>query len=183
MDLAASRHLMHVRNESLFAIGIDPPFTPIVCEVARLKGSTVGGAFIPFTRRRLYAPLHVSDPHSHHTTNSQLIGKPYSYHHAQDHRKHQFPLRHPVAKARDSNPQQPPHSNPCPSRCPIQEEFNQHIRFAPSLSLPLYPRKRLCLSRRSINPPSESCSSPCQSLARFIGYGCPWICSAQYAGL
>jgi hypothetical protein len=25
---------------------------PQVCEVVRLKGSTVGGAFIPFTRRR-----------------------------------------------------------------------------------------------------------------------------------
>jgi hypothetical protein len=150
-----------------------------MCEVARLKGSTVGGAFIPFTRRRyICSSLHVSDHHSHHTTNSQIIGKPYNYHHAQDHRKRQFPLRHAVAKARDPNPQQPPHPNPRPPRCSIQEKLAQYLRFTPSLSLPLYPRKRLCLSRRSIDPPSESCSSSCQLLARFISYGCPWICSA-----
>jgi hypothetical protein len=147
MDLAASRHLMHVRNESLFALSTDPPFTPIVCEVARLKGSTVGGAFNPFYSQEVYM-LHSRYLIITHTILLILrLSQSIHYHHAQDHRSRQYPLRHPIAKARDSNPKQPPHPDPCPSRCPIQEEFNQHIRFTPSLSLPLYPRKRLCLSR------------------------------------
>jgi len=154
-----------------------------VCEVARLKGSTVGGAFIPFTRRRyICSSLHGSDPHSHHTTCSRKIVDYTAYHHAQDHRKRQFPFRHPIAEAGNANPQQPPYPYPCPSRCPIKEELTQYLRFTPSLSLPLHTRKRLCICRRSIDPSPKSRSTPwAESLARFFSYGCSWLSAAQHA--
>jgi hypothetical protein len=128
----------------------------------------------------IYALLHVSHSHSRYTFTSHIIAD-YSYNNAQYHRERQPTLRGPIAKARNSNSEQPPYPYPRPSRRPIKEELTQYLRFTPPLSLPLYPGERLYIGRRSIHPPSKSRSSPCESLARFISYGCPWLSTAQYA--
>ena len=151
-----------------------------MCEVARLKGSTVGGAFNPFYSQEVYM-LHPTDRIPTHIIPLPLPNSRFNtYNHAPNNRKRQYPLRHPITKARDSNPKQPPYPYPRPSRCPIQEELTQ---LTPPLSLPFYPRKRLCLCRRSINPAPKSRSSPCESLARFIGHGGSRLSAAQYEGI
>jgi hypothetical protein len=177
-DLVASRHLMHVRQESLFALYTDPPLILEVCEVARLKGSTIGGAFTPFYSQEVYI-LHSTYLIITHITLlililSQTIQLPSCP------RSSQTPIPPPSLHCQDKGLESPTAPSPRPS--PFQVPHPRRIQSAHtihrSLSLPLYPRKRLCLSRRSIDPPSESCSSSCQLLARFISYGCPWICSA-----